>query len=373
MWLKHEALRASVPPKRVDDVTGTGAAMGRSSFPAAKAGATPSPKKRNKRAASTPSAAELSGAKVSGPKGSRTKDSNVHVWVLKYCTDGSAYDSMYEGALMALHLHHDWPNVFFLFLKSLTLFCESMKAKDPEYPGKWQDLCESMKIRISTTSPATGKRELSDEDNIGTFVKNRVCIYCEETNVKNVCCFLDGFIAWRVVTKVNDTDPEYEQSPEVKIHVGAASTLCFSASDAMECTIDVVKDVPSDHIDVFQAYPPAWPPRLVLADIESESDSTISIVFSGNTLSFATGFDEQGIGRKMHKAEGDEYGEWYRVCRGIDLAVAATKVWLLDLFGDKVLKSAPCVVRIKKFPKHDTEFQAFLQELDDLPNVRRTD
>jgi hypothetical protein len=273
--------------------------------------------------------------------------------------------------MVTVHLLHEYPNVFFLFIKSLGMYCEQRNAMDPDHPETWRELCERLKIRIVTTSPPQGKREVSDEDGIGTFVRNRVAIYCDKQNVKNVYCFLDEFIAWRLVTRVNDTDPEFEQNPTVKIHVDTTSTLTFSADDAMECKIEVVKDVPSKDVDVFQAYPPMWPPRVIIATVESETDSTISVVFSGNTRKFATGFDEAEIGKKRVKQDEDEYAEWFRVCRGIDITVEARRSWLLEIFGPKVLKSSPCVVRVKKLPKNDTGFEAFLQELYAEINVRK--
>ena len=114
-------------------------------------------------------------------------------------------------------------------------------------------------MKVVTTSPGKGKKDLNDEDDVGTFVKNRVAIYCDLQNVKNIACFLDGFVAQRVVTQVNDNDPEFNQNPEIVIHVAADSLLQFAAEDAMECTVHVEKDVAQSEITAVQAFPPVWP------------------------------------------------------------------------------------------------------------------
>ena len=148
-------------------------------------------------------------------------------------------------------------------------------------------------------------------------------------------------MAWRVVTQVNDNDPKYNQNLEIVIHVAADSFLQFTAEDAMECTVHVEKDVAQNEITAVQAYPPVWPPRFVIATISSESESTVSIVFSGNTLPFADGFDAEGIGKKRIKGEDAIHAEWYRVCRGLDITEVTKKDWLLNVFGNFVLKHSP--------------------------------
>ena len=345
--------------------------MGRSRFVATN---TASPAKTTKKSTGwTPRAADLRVPGIRPTQGATSKDTDIHMWELFYASDGSVYGNMLQGELVAVHLLHAYPSVWFLMLKSLARYCEQQQEKDPGHPGTWKELCRRLKIRIATTAPARGEREVSDEDGIGTYVKNRVAIYCERANTRNVYCFLDAFIAWRVVTKVRGTDPEFARNPNVKIHVGTASTLTFPDSDAMKCNIEVVQDAPSTKLDVFQAYPPTWPPRLVIAHIESESESTVSIVFSGNTLPFATGFDAQEIAKKRRRWDAHEYGEWYRVCRNVDITDAARRSWLLDVFGAKILKSSPCVVRVVSCPAREAEFKEFYQELCALVNVRSMD
>ena len=226
-------------------------------------------------------------------------------------------------------------------------------------------------MKIVNTSPVTGKKDVHDEDEVGTFVKNRVAIYCDRTNAKNMFCFLDGYVAWRVVTPLSETDPEFDQNPQITFHVPPASNLNFSAEDAMECQAVILKDVEDSGITAVQAYPPVWPPRFVIATINSESNSTVSIVFSGNTLPFSEAFDAESIGKKRMKREDSPFPEWYRVCRGIDLSQKHKCEWLLGIFGATVLKHSPCFVRVESFPKEDGAFNTFLTELEQLTNVQK--
>ena len=221
--------------------------------------------------------------------------------------------------MVSLHLMHEYPNFWFAFLQALGAYCEFRHATDDSFPILWKDLTECMNMKVVTTSPGKGKKDLNDEDDVGTFVKNRVAIYCDLENVKNIFCFLDGFVAWRVVTEINDYGHDFSQNPEIVIHVAADSLLQFSAEDELECTVHVEKDVAQSQVTAVQAFPPAWPPRFVIATISSDSDTTVSIVFSGNTMPFAEGFDAEGIGKKRIKHEDAKYAEWYRVCRGLDI------------------------------------------------------
>ena len=113
------------------------------------------------------------------------------------------------------------------------------------------------------------------------------------------------------------------------------------------------------------------PHVFVIATISSESESTVSIVFSGNTLPFADGFDAEGIGKKRIKGEDAIHAEWYRVCRGLDITDVTKKGWLLKVFGNLVLKHSPCFVRVETLPTKDKSFNSFLSELDALSCVYR--
>ena len=320
-----------------------------------------------------PKASELTDAKVgnSKTKNGQDKDGLIHIYVLSYCEDASVYGAEFEeGDMMALHLDHDYPNVWFLMLRSLQAYCDSKKTTDKSYPQTWQELCSALKIKIVTTSPAAGQTKVTDEDAVGTFVKNRVAIYCNRTEVKNICCFLDGFVAWRVVTQLSENEPEFEQTPKIMIHTfDEDPELSFGSEEELECEIIVLKDMDTKEVSAVQAYPPAWPPRFVHATISSESETTISMVFSGNTVPFAEGFDSLGIGKKGVKGEGSAYNEWYRVARNIDLSSEKKRDWALSIFGSRVLKGTPCFMKIDSIPKQDADWKLFFEEVKQFRNV----
>lgn len=334
-----------------------------------------SPKKASKRdqasSSKVPKAADLSDAKVGSTKGKSVTDDKVHIYQVPFCDDGSVYGEGFSGKMVSLHLVHEYPNVWFLFLQALGAFCEFQHGSDDSFPKSWKDLMERMNMKVVTTSPGKGKKSVSDEDDVGTLVKNRAAIYCDLQNVKNIYCFLDGFVAWRVVTQLNDNDPEFNQNPEIVFHVPADSMLDFVPEDGMECEVHVQKDMEQTQVTAVQAYPPVWPPRFVIATISSESETTVSIVFSGNTMPFAEAFDIQGIGKKRMKIEDSDYWEWFRVLRGIDITVAKKKDWLLNVFGSLVLKHSPCFVRVETWPKKDDAFNVFMSELEALTCIYR--
>ena len=167
-----------------------------------------------------PSAADLVDAKVgSGKLRSNEKDKLIHIYEVFFCDDGSVYSEEFEGKMVALHLDHDYPNVWFLFLRSLKAYCEFRRSMDNSFPPTWQELCSALKMKVVTTSPPQGQTKVIDDDEIGTFVKNRVAIYCNRKDVKNIGCFLDGFVAWRVVTPLSPSEPFFDQNPKITIHV----------------------------------------------------------------------------------------------------------------------------------------------------------
>ena len=74
---------------------------------------------------------------------------------------------------------------------------------------------------------------------------------------------------------------------------------------------------------------------------------------------------------KQVKVEGSDFAEWYRVTRGIDITDEKKKTWLLDVFGNLVLKRSPCFVRVETWPQKDVDFNTFMSELTALACVYR--
>ena len=161
------------------------------------------------------SACDLGDAKVNPYKEKIIKDDNIHVYEISFCNDWSVYADLFTGPMVALHLSHRYPNVWFIFLSALTKYCEHKRVTDEDHPATWQALCASLHIKIVSTSPSRGQTHVSDEDEIGTFVKNRVAIYCDKANMKNICWCLDGFVAWRLCTSISPNDPRFEDETEI--------------------------------------------------------------------------------------------------------------------------------------------------------------
>jgi hypothetical protein len=137
-------------------------------------------------------------------------------------------------------------------------------------------------------------------DKVGTLRKNRVAAYLKDVPavVKNFYCFLGVFLKWRPTFKMNTADPEVATEIKMVIHTNPETPLQFESEDQMECPVEIAKDVASQAVSVFDTYPPTFPARAVVLTLEADSQSFVSIVFSGNTQPFRTGFDAEGILRK---------------------------------------------------------------------------
>ena len=316
-----------------------------------------------------PSAADLDDAKIGSRQAAGDKEKAIHMYEVYFCDDGSVYGDKFRGEMIALHLVHDYPNVFFLFIRALNGYCASRRTTQGTFPGTWQEACEDLKIKIVRTSPPSGEAKVQDEDGIGTFIKNRLAIYCDRTNLKNLCCFLDGFVHWRVHNPLEKGEPCLNRNAKIIIHVQEDSELNFGSEDEMECEIEVLKDMNATGVTAWQAHPPVWPPRFVLATVTFDSENMISLVFSGNTYPFAAGFDALDIGKKARIVEGSIYKEWYRSVRKIDVSIAEKRDWLLSIFGRSVLKNSPCVLNIEACPEENSNWKTLLTEIKQFTNV----
>ena len=319
-----------------------------------------------------PCAADLAdAASIGSTKSEVKKENRIHIYEVIYCDDGSVYGDIFEGEMIALHLGHEFRNVWYLFIRSLQSYCTFRRSKEEDFPETLQELSNALKIKIINTIPPNGKTKISDEDEIGTFVKNRIAVYCDRSNLKNICCFLDGFVAWRVLNPLGTGERRWEQNPKITIHIQDDSELAFDSEDGMECEIDVIKDMDATEVTAFQAYPPVFPPRFVIATVRAkpESESVISIVFSGNTFPFAGEFDALHIGRKALPKEESSYVEWYRCLGEVDVSIDEKRDLLLSIFGKGVLKNSPCFLNVESCPKEDSDWKTFLSEVSNYRNV----
>ena len=63
-------------------------------------------------------------------------------------------------------------------------------------------------------------------------------------------------------------------------------------------------------------------------------------------------------------------GEWYRVCRNIDLGGASNMQWMLDFFGAAVLRHSPIdFLKVGSIPKQDGPFNEFMPALGTKYNM----
>ena len=81
-----------------------------------------------------------------------------------------------------------------------------------------------------------------DADLVGAFVKNRVALSANLNDLAYIYYLLDGFVAWRVVAKVNDNDPEFVQNPKLVNHTCESGLMRISEDDNWECTATIEKD-----------------------------------------------------------------------------------------------------------------------------------
>ena len=74
--------------------------------------------------------------------------------------------------------------------------------------------------------------------------------------------------------------------------------------------MSVVSDMGDCRVTAPQGHPPVWPPRFVVATLNAESKSTVSILFSVNAKPFNDGFDGINIGRKVIVPEDSANAEY---------------------------------------------------------------
>ena len=315
---------------------------------------------------SVPSASELANAMVPKHVGkSEVGDKNVHAYVMPFCSEGGIYGAQFQGPMDAVHtVAGGKPNVLYKLLDAMAAFASQKHDEDESFPASMQAMQEEYNFKVQITGS-------QDPDNIGTFEKGRVAFYVDRASVKNFLCLLDSFIAWRVDFKFAADDLSFvDGAPKFIMHVASNSLLFFESSDEMECEFEVVKGVFQSTVHVFQASPPSFPSRFVVATVEGESKHLLSVVFSGNLYPFKLGFDAEKVAVQKLEQSGQAYPEWYRVIRMINLQEPEKKQWLLDLFGEKVLKHSPCVVHVRKVGESDEVVADLVKELSELQNIR---
>jgi hypothetical protein len=334
-----------------------------SGSPIAEVGAVPSAKELLKGAAVPSQAATLTKLGEAG---------EVHFYELPYCLDASVYGAQFESedaqivGMKAVHMiSNDYPNPLYYFLGYLKAHFAAKNGSEASFPKDMATFEKEYSIKIIITRD-------EDVDKVGTFKKNRTVAYVKDAPliVKDFYCFMDGYLTWRPTFKMQASDPEVASGIKMIVHTDAASALVFEASDEMECPVEVRKDIASQSVNVFEAYPPTFPARPVVLTLEAESQNFVSLVFSGNTQPFRTEFDKEQIARKgVPQAKG--HNEWYRLIHEANLAVPETRQWLLELLETRVLKGSPLFLKLKNIPGNDHVFASFVRDLCAKPQVQR--
>ena len=320
-----------------------------------------------------PSCAELGEVfigKRSQTSHEETGKTNVFLPVIRYNTDASIYGPLFAATAMCVLfcMHEQRPSVFYKFIFYLQMYIETRHQEDSDFPPSIKELEQTLACKF-----VIARGDHVDEDKHFLFKPWRIAIYMNYTEsvVKEVLIFLDAFVYW-VATECDDTSSEFDSVPKIDIQlpVGFNVELTESADGGgdMECPFQLTN---SDDYQVkpSDAPPPCFPPRMLVAVIEAPSKNTVSIVWQGNTMPFREGFEELQIGgiRKKVK-ESDKFGEYYRKKENMSIREPADMAAVLDLFGERLTKLSPVVVKLRNPPKDDDVFQNFVSRLKEFPH-----
>ena len=296
-----------------------------------------------------PSVSELQNLTGAGSASlGKPSDSNVHMHILRYCTKGEVYGSVFHpGDLYVVHLTSGSTNVLFSLRRQIELFGLDMASKDIAVPGNVSAMAEDMGAVFQVVAST-----FRDADDVG-FRKYRCGFYVSSENLKDLIMYLDDLFYWRADFS-NDEIPKVDVRPKLVLHVEASAPLTVDAqADEVKCEVEVKslpRDPPKDEeVSVYQLPPPIFPPRIVIATFEIVDAKIAHIIFSGNTRPFQRGFHALQIkGQALKRHPEDSYGEYFRVLPNVDLSEKdAAVAMLVDIFGDKIFHHSPVVVRLK--------------------------
>ena len=323
-----------------------------------------------------PSAADL--GDVFGSPSSRSQPAveakkEVILCVLPYNNDGSVYSHVFRDQEMkVIHLiHATKPSVFYKFGPQLEAYLKHRHAEEEDCPDTKIGIEAALGCKIVSVG-----NDPTDEDKHFLFQPWRNAIYCngDLDAVREVIMFIDAFIGW--VSGISAASShEYTELPKIEIQVPQGFAIEFDAGSGtenddkeMDCEFQIIspETMAAKNTDVP---PPTFPSRLVVANIEPISTSTMSIVWSGNTKPYRIQFEDLDIGGKQHKKNpNDRYGTFYRKKENISIAPGKDLQDALSLFGDALLKNSPVVVRVtQKYPAQDEMFVAFIAALKQQP------
>ena len=302
--------------------------------------------KKIRTSAFVPNVADMGELSKGGVVQEQAVDAAVHVVLHEYMQKGSAYSHTFsDGRLIAVVIKTGCkPNPLYQITKQVILYGASKAGLAEKAPKNMEEVQEIYRA----IHQFVGKKT-RDDDQIG-WVQNLIGWYVDEGYVKDFIMWFDDVMAHRV----DYADAEFDKiAGPLKIVVHMPSTglkdLFFDEQkDELKCKFEVIKDQPAP-ITVFELPPPIFPPRIVTCNFELVNDTVAHVVFGGNTKPFQTEFVKAGVeGKSVKVNPDDQYGEYYRVIKNMNLAKPKEVVAELTSVFDDVLHGSPVILRIKK-------------------------
>ena len=306
---------------------------------------------------------------AAGSKQKANFDENIHIGLLKYCTNGSVYNEMFEeGELHVMVMTSGGqPNPLFLLGKILELYGKTTTETDNPEPEKMDDVTAKYKAKYQFVSKKT-----EDQDAV-SWRKFGAGFYISggTAAIKDFLMYFDDVISWRSEYEDETFEP-LAAKPKIIVYVSPDDTLALDKkTDELKCDFEVVKG--AEHaFTVFDLPPPTFPNRIIVLTFQLQTATKAHLVFSGNTKPFQKGFGDLKIkGKSVLVNPGDKFKEFFRVREDMDLTDEdACVLELKKILGVGCLQSSPVLVRIKE-TKHDTSaVQNLLACLTGFPNVR---
>ena len=255
----------------------------------------------------------------------------------------------HDHALFQIQVRHDAQrNITFDVRNSFNDFLRAAHKQDPHFPINVTELETACGVRLIVTDRA-------DPDDVG-YKQWRVAFYC--VDLPNFLLLLDGFFKYK--------DRQSTQPFQVVIH--PHSGIDVSLSD-LEYKYYVVEEPKRElPLHIFEAQP-VITKRITWMNIQIESETVISIIFTGNLWPYRQRLDKLGVfGGYFGDDDNKEHRKYYRVFKNIDVNDQNQIETLMNLLGDDAFKKLCMRVTLDALPVSDTVVQKFIDgQLRELP------
>ena len=317
-----------------------------------------------------PNVASMGGlVNAAGSIARESLDGNIHIAVVKYCTNGSVYNAMFdEGALHVMVMASGGqPNPLFLMGKLMEVYGKTTRETDNPEPENVDELVEKYKVKYQFVSKKTEDVDAVSWRKFGAgfYVSGGMAA------IKDFLMYFDDVISWRSEYEDETFDPIAEK-PKIFVYVSPDETLALDKqTDELKCDFEVVKK--AEHtFTVFDLPPPTFPNRIVVLTFELLSATQAHLIFSGNTKPFQAGFGALKIkGKSVLVNPNDKFKEFFRVREDMDLTDEdACASELKNIFEVGCLQSSPVVVRIQETKHAISAVQKIMACFTNYPNLR---